>query len=169
MAKVNIKKVDSLNDAESKLLFPMVEEAFKLTMTDCPEDVKDFSLPTRDALIQGVKEGSDLWKIYFNDKLVGGAMIALKGNNTASLELFFIAGKVEGKGIGVSAWQAIEQAYPDIKTWITMTPYFQKRNIHFYVNKCGFHIVEFHNKWNPIIDNDKKIDDEMFVFKKEIK
>ena len=27
----------------------------------------------------------------------------------------------------------------------TVTPYFEKRNIHFYVNRCGFHIVEFYN------------------------
>ena len=33
--------------------------------------------------------------------------------------------------------------------WETCTPYFEKRNIHFYVNKCGFHIVEFWNEKNP--------------------
>jgi len=26
---------------------------------------------------------------------------------------------------------------------------FEKRNIHFYVNKCGFHIVEFFNGLHP--------------------
>ncbi len=36
--------------------------------------------------------------------------------------------------------------------------HFEKRNIHFYVNKCGFHIVEFLRK-----------DDEMFRFEKMIK
>ena len=30
-----------------------------------------------------------------------------------------------------------------------MTPYFEKRNIHFYVNKCGFKIVAFYNERNP--------------------
>ncbi len=29
------------------------------------------------------------------------------------------------------------------------TPYFETRNIHFYVNKCGFHIVEFFNSHHP--------------------
>ena len=29
--------------------------------------------------------------------------------------------------------------------WETTTPYFEKRNIHFYVNRCGFHIVEYFN------------------------
>ena len=27
--------------------------------------------------------------------------------------------------------------------------YFEVRNIHFYVNKCGFHIVEFFNEHHP--------------------
>ena len=33
-----------------------------------------------------------------------------------------------------------------------MTPYFEKRNIHFYVNRLGFHIVEF---WNKLVNKDK--------------
>jgi len=33
--------------------------------------------------------------------------------------------------------------------WETCTPYFEERNIHFYVNKCGFHIVEFFNRKHP--------------------
>ena len=33
--------------------------------------------------------------------------------------------------------------------WETITPYFEKRNVHFYVNKCGFHIVEFFNEHHP--------------------
>lgn len=29
------------------------------------------------------------------------------------------------------------------RPWETCTPYFKKRNIHFYVNKCGFQIDQF--------------------------
>lgn len=35
--------------------------------------------------------------------------------------------------------------HPKVKIWETVTPYFEKRNIHFYVNRCGFHIVAFYN------------------------
>ncbi|MBR2773622.1 MAG: GNAT family N-acetyltransferase, partial [Selenomonadaceae bacterium] len=49
------------------------------------------------------------------------------------------------KGIGSAAWRAIEQLYPATKVWETVTPYFEKRNLHFYINKCGFHAVEFFN------------------------
>ena len=54
----------------------------------------------------------------------------------------------------------------------TITPYFEKRNIHFYVNRCGFHIVEFWNKYQhgPAVPEEEEgnwsMDDEMFVFRK---
>ena len=43
-------------------------------------------------------------------------------------------------------WYEIERIYPEIKVWKTCTPYFELRNIHFYVNVCKFHIVEFFNE-----------------------
>lgn len=52
----------------------------------------------------------------------------------------------QGGGLGLQAWKAIERRYPQTRTWQTHTPYFEKRNIHFYVNKCGFKIVEFFNR-----------------------
>ena len=42
--------------------------------------------------------------------------------------------------------------YPKTKTWETCTPYFERRNIHFYVNVCGFHIVEFFNEKHTMDD-----------------
>ena len=43
-------------------------------------------------------------------------------------------------------WYEIERIYPEINVWKTCTPYFELRNIHFYVNVCKFHIVEFFNE-----------------------
>lgn len=42
-----------------------------------------------------------------------------------------------------------EEKYPETKIWETHTPYFETRNIHFYVNRYGFHIVEFFNPQHP--------------------
>ena len=58
--------------------------------------------------------------------------------------------------------------------WETVTPYFEKRNIHFYVNRCGFQIVEFYNSHHPD-PNELEEDDEaalddmdgMFCFRKD--
>ena len=44
---------------------------------------------------------------------------------------------------GQAAWRAVERLHPEVRVWETCTPYFEKRNIHFYVNRCGFRIVKF--------------------------
>jgi hypothetical protein len=51
----------------------------------------------------------------------------------------------QGRKIGQQIWQFIEAEYPAVKVWETCTPYFEKRNIHFYINCCGFMAVEFYN------------------------
>ncbi|NBI64701.1 N-acetyltransferase [Clostridiales bacterium] len=66
-----------------------------------------------------------------------------------SLVLFFVSPQYHGQGIGQAAWKAIECQYPETVVWNTVTPYFEKRNIHFYVNKCGFKITEFLNEHHP--------------------
>ena len=65
-----------------------------------------------------------------------------------------------------------ERLHPETKVWETCTPYFEKRNIHFYVNKCGFHIVEFLNEKNPGEDMPEDFigdgGEGMFVFRKQM-
>ena len=61
------------------------------------------------------------------------------------MELLFVNPGIHSKGIGHAAWKEVERLYPETEIWETCTPYFETRNIHFYVNKCGFHIVEFFN------------------------
>ena len=77
-----------------------------------------------------------------------GATVISKEDATGkySLDLLFIFREFINKRLGFKAWQAIEAAYPDARVWETHTPYFERRNIHFYVNKCGFKIVEFFNE-----------------------
>lgn len=62
-------------------------------------------------------------------------------------------GAIQSCGIGQAIWQAIEVHYPDTKVRDTITPYFDKRDIHFYINKCGFHAVEFFNKLHQDYDD----------------
>ena len=64
-------------------------------------------------------------------------------------DLFFLKVGEHGQGLGHKAWLAIEARYPKTITWRTHTPYFEKRNIHFYVNKCGFKIIAFHHAKYP--------------------
>ena len=92
------------------------------------------------------------------------------------LEILFVSPEVHSKGIGYAAWCEVEKMHPEVKIWETVTPYFEKRNIHFYVNRCGFHIVEFYNSHHPDpndpderdIPVDDQFPDGMFRFEKRI-
>ena len=79
---------------------------------------------------------------------VGGAIITVNGN-MGELAFLYVKVGVQSKGIGQAIWKAIETMHPEIEMWETCTPYFDRRNIHFYINRCGFHAVEFFNEHHP--------------------
>jgi len=95
-------------------------------------------------------------------------------NAKGELEILFIKPDAHSKGLGQAAWKTVEIIHPEISVWETMTPYFEKRNLHFYVNRLGFHIVEFWNKYQrgPAVPEDIEDnwsdEDEMFLFRKII-
>ena len=119
---------------------------------------------------------NETYRITLDGRRVGGAVLKIdKDTKHNHLELFFVSPEEHSKGIGYAAWCEIEKMHPETLVWETCTPYFEKRNIHFYVNKCGFHIVEFYNEFN-IDPNEPKDDsrpdegpDEMFRFIKVMK
>lgn len=93
-------------------------------------------------------DGGTTYRIVHNGEKVGGVVVKVEGTQ-GDLDLLFVAPGVHSKGIGYAAWREIETLYPEVEIWQTCTPYFEKRNIHFYVNRCGFHIVEFFNEKHP--------------------
>lgn len=116
-------------------------------------------------------DGGTAYRIWLDGKKVGGLVLRLEGIK-GELELLFVSPAEHSKGIGYAAWCAVEKMYPQIKVWETCTPYFEKRNIHFYVNRCGFHIVEFFNDKHPapnVEDADRGDSlDGMFRFEKRV-
>ena len=102
---------------------------------------------SRETIEQSI-DGGEAYRIMLDDQPVGGVIIKLDGNR-GDLEILFISPRVHSKGIGYAAWCSVEKLHPEVKVWETVTPYFEKRNIHFYVNRCGFHIVEFYNSHHP--------------------
>ncbi|HFI0107839.1 TPA: GNAT family N-acetyltransferase [Streptococcus suis] len=111
------------------------------------------------------------FQVYLENELVGGVVVQIDTETKRnSLDLLFVDGNYKGKGLGLTIWQAIEQAYPDTEVWETHTPYFEVRNIHFYVNKCGFQIVEFFNPAHPMEHVPDFPDAELFFrFEKRMK
>ncbi len=94
--------------------------------------------------------GAVIYHVIWKGQPVGGAVLSINSETQHnSLDLFFILPQYHGQGIGQAAWKAIERQYPETVVWNTVTPYFEKRNIHFYVNKCGFKITEFWNEHHP--------------------
>ena len=119
---------------------------------------------------------SRAYRIMLDGRRVGGAVVRIdERTHRNHLELLFVSPEEHSRGIGYGAWQAIEALYPETEVWETCTPYFEKRNIHFYTNKCGFHIVEFYNEFNRDpheCEHDHGEDegpDEMFRFVKVMK
>lgn len=110
---------------------------------------------------------SQTFFIFDGVEKVGG--ISLHVNEETqhnSVEFLYIYPGLQGRGLGQRIWKGIESRYPDTKIWELATPYYDKRNIHFYVNRCGFHIVEFFNKYHRGSDasqsNDEFDDTDLF-------
>ena len=120
-------------------------------------------------------DGGAAYRIVLDGEKVGGVVVKVS-DTRGDLDLLFVSPRVHSKGIGYGAWCEIEKLYPNVEVWETVTPYFEKRNIHFYVNRCGFHIVEFYNEHhsdpNDYGNTDAPSDegpDEMFRFEKIMK
>ena len=124
--------------------------------------------------IEASIDGGEAYRIIQDGQPVGGVVIKVEGER-GDLELLFVSPKAHSRGIGYTAWCAVERLHPEVKVWETVTPYFEKRNIHFYVNRCGFHIVEFFNSHHPDPNDpdagremDEQFPDGMFRFEKKM-
>ena len=136
---------------------------------------EDEQIISRDTIIKSIEDG-DAYRIMLDGESVGGLIIRVKGRK-GDLDILFVSPKIHSKGIGFQAWCEVERMYPEVEVWETVTPYFEKRNIHFYVNRCGFHIVEFYNSHHPdpndpdaeLVEPDDQFPDGMFRFEKRMK
>ncbi|MGA0598056.1 GNAT family N-acetyltransferase [Enterovirga sp. CN4-39] len=128
-----------------------LQDAFALAVVDEFGNLPDGPIPSDEVLDRAVEApGAVVLRVLCNGRKVGGAVVTIDGKtHHNSLDLFFLKVGEHGRGLGLEAWLAIERRFPETITWQTHTPYFEKRNIHFYVNKCGFKIVEFFNKHHP--------------------
>ena len=135
---------------------------------------EDGEIISRKTIEQSI-DGGEAYRIMQDNKTVGGVVIKVDGDH-GELELLFVSPRAHSKGIGYAAWCEVERLHPEVKVWETVTPYFEKRTIHFYVNRCGFQIVEFYNSHHPD-PNELEEDDEaalddmdgMFCFRKDMR
>lgn len=119
-------------------------------------------------------DGGEAYRIMQDGNAAGGVILSVDGER-GELEILFVSPAVHSRGIGYAAWQEVEKLHPEVKVWETVTPYFEQRNIHFYVNRCGFHIVEFFNSHHPDPNDpdmeertEEQFPDGMFSFEKRM-
>lgn len=129
----------------------------------------DIMIPPKSSIYDSFNNPkSEIYHIIVNKEKVGGVVLLIDNEtNHNHLDLLFLYTGKNNKGLGYTIWKAIESRYPNTKIWETCTPYFEKRNINFYINKCGFKAVEFINEHH-------KGDEEYYIgeflrFEKEMK
>jgi len=139
------------------------EEFSDLNVQILPEEDIDQSLNTKGAIAL---------KAMVDGEMLGGAIVAIDEKTQCNhLDFLYVKYGTQSRGIGQAIWKEIEKRYPDTKVWETGTPYFEKRNLHFYVNCCGFHIVEFFNPKHkdPHTPDDVFGGDYFFRFEKQMR
>ena len=151
-----------------------IQEAFQKGFEDVYGKTEGIILPEKDIDRSLNADGSIAYKAIVNGEMIGGAVVVIDEKTQHNhLDLLYVKYGTQTRGIGYSIWSTIEKLHPDTKLWETCTPYFEKRNIHFYVNKCGFHIVEFLNEHNPNPNDPEDFigdgGEGMFVFQKQMR
>ncbi|MBR4338771.1 MAG: GNAT family N-acetyltransferase [Bacteroidaceae bacterium] len=149
------------------------QEAFKYGATEefgLRDDhfEEDGEIISRDTIEHAIDEpNAETYRIGCDGQIVGGVVIRIDHDTLrGDLDLLFVSPHVHSRGIGYAAWCEVERMHPEVKVWETMTPYFEKRNIHFYVNRCKFHIVEFYCERHQDPNYPSDSPDEMFRFEK---
>lgn len=151
-----------------------MQEAFQKGFEDAFGKTDAVILPEKDIDQSLNAEGSAVYKAVVDGEMVGGAVVIINESTQHNhLDLLFVKNGVQSNGIGKKIWFELERIYPNTKVWETCTPYFDKRNIHFYVNVCGFHITEFFNEKHPMLDTPDDFvgdgNEGMFAFMKQMR
>lgn len=166
-------KLEVLNPADAKQFKIDAQEAFQKGFEEYFGKSDCQILPERDIENSLESQGAIAYKAVLEGTIVGGAVVVLDiERKHGSLDLLYVRPEIQGKSVGKRIWQEIERRHPEVKVWETFTPYFDKRNIHFYLNVCKFHIVEFYHSRHPdpATPNDFIGDGGtgMFKFRKEV-
>lgn len=101
------------------------------------------------------------YKILLDEQIIGAVMLWInKETQHNTLGNIFIDPCFENRGMGKKVWDFIESEFPETEVWDVETPIFSRRNHNFYVNKCGFHVVQ--------IKKPKDLEDGSFILEKRM-
>ena len=168
---MNFKLVPVFENDISSYIKDM-QEAFQLGVEKEFNALNEEILPQEDVKKSLAAKGAIAYKAVVDHEMVGGAVVIINESTQHNhLDFLYVKNGIQSKGIGQEIWNAIEKLHPDTKVWETVTPYFEKRNIHFYINRCGFAAVEFFNPHHKdlTIPDDMIGGDYFFRFEKVMK
>lgn len=149
-----------------------MQEAFQQGAMSEFNDLNVEILPEKDIDESLCKKGAVAYKAVVDGKMLGGVIVVIDEETQHNhLDFLYVKYGTQSKGIGQMIWNEVERLYSKTKVWETCTPYFEKRNIHFYINRLGFHAVEFFNLYHkdPNIPDDMIGGDYFFRFEKVMK
>ena len=151
-----------------------LKEAFQHGYESVYGKCEELVLPEEDIDECLKREGCHAFElINQNNEILGGAVVTInEKTNNNHLDFLFVKVGIQSRGLGQLIWDELEKMYPNTEIWETCTPYFDKRNIHFYVNKLGFHIVEFLNEKHQDLEDpldNFSLEEGMFRFEKTMK
>ncbi|MGN1109979.1 MAG: GNAT family N-acetyltransferase [Oscillospiraceae bacterium] len=139
-----------LKDSERGVFIKRNQAAFRKAAVEKFGETDKEIIPREDIISSLDAKTARSFQIVCDGTVSGGVVVQINEKTQRnSLDLLFVDVDCHSRGIGQAVWKMIEGMFPDTKVWETHTPYFETRNIHFYVNKCGFHIVEFFNPKHP--------------------
>ena len=135
-----------ISDEDKNTFISEIQEAFQKAYVEEFGEFEKTILPLKDIEESFEAKGSEAYFAEIDGERVGGTIIVIDDNTGYnSLHLLYVKSDSQNAGNGFKIWKSIEELHPDTKIWETHTPYYDKRNIHFYINRCGFKIVEFFN------------------------
>ena len=156
----------TLGRADTSIALPSLNRSLESYYKD---DNQWQVLPDKDFYQSLEDEGAEAYEAIDADgQRVGGAIISIdSAEHRGELSFLYVKVGMQSKGIGQAIWKAIETLHPEVEVWETCTPYFDRRNIHFYINRLGFHAVEFFNEHHPDPHMPEQFDQEDGLFKFE--
>lgn len=150
-----------------EIFIALLQESFQVAVDEEFGPDAGTAIPREDIERSIHGPGAQSWLVTDGGETVGGVNIRVIGNGRADLDLLFVRKGFIGNGYGKKIWDTVESMFPEVEVWETHTPYFERRNIHFYVNKCGFHIVEFYCEQNPMGNGEEEFPGNEYFFRFE--
>ena len=104
--------------------------------------------------------GSKAFKVERDGRVIGAVNVFLGPEGEGFLGNLMVDADLQDGGVGLKIWRFVEHRFPGVQVWRTETPGFSRRNHHFYVNKCGFHVIR--------IDQPKDLEEMSYFMEKHL-